>query len=442
MRTTFIEWIVCTVLWGLFGSRFISGTHDLDWCEFEFHMNKLDWAGAHAVCRETNKKLARINGSSQHAYLTSLFATSMSLIAVGLTVEPTFWIGLHHDAQGSLRWAGCDEFTSQADYGPVVEDAGPGCFLLDTRNTQYTTEACQESKHFLCQADDIDVESCFTLTHNVADMTYVPQATYRSKTYSSDCFDLCTGPCLGFKHDTNAHKCSMMLRGIGGKSGQKGVLYIKGLLKLDDHGDVSAPYLPSDFCSEDISDVTSTSSDIMVISSVDPSSSCWLESSGSESSELQTSSRGILDSSHSETPQLSTTDGGINTSPSDTDTGMCSTSSAYVSTSTSLTCYCPCGDVTNTTITPKQLESKINEIKQTLTVSKKATSSWKRKLVSTPDDRVSAQSIGYIGAAIMCSIAAIMIIMDLPRLGGDFKRFVRSVFSSRVQNFDTDPLPK
>ncbi|XP_060084361.1 uncharacterized protein LOC132563637 [Ylistrum balloti] len=429
--------IVYAVLWGVFCSLFTSGTHDLDWCEFEFHMSKLDWAGAHAVCRETNRTLVRINGSYQHQYLTALFATSMSMIAVGLTVEPTMWIGLHHDAESSLRWAGCDVFTSEEDYGPVREDTGPGCFLLDTRYTQYTTAACRESKQFLCQAESIDVESCFTLTQNVPDMTYVTQATYRSKTHSSDCFDLCTDSCLGFKHDISAHKCSMMLRGIGGKSGQKGMLYVKGLLKLDSHGNNSANYLPSDVCSEYLNDVTS-SSEIMLTTSVDSSSTCWLGGSGFESTGLQTSSRDIVDSSHSVTPELVTTDVRIITSPSGTDSGMCSTSSVYESTYSPPTCYCPCGDVTNTTITPKQLESKINEIKQTLTVSKKGLSSWKRKLVSTPDDRASAQSIGYIGAAIMCSIAAIMVVMDIPRLGGDFKRFIRSACSSRVQNYDIE----
>ncbi|XP_033739919.1 uncharacterized protein LOC117327176 [Pecten maximus] len=436
-----MKWMLCTVLWGLFGSLFIYGTHDLDWCEFEFHMSRLDWAGAHSVCRETNRTLAKINGSSQHAYLMSLFASSVSMIAVGLTVEPTMWIGLHHDAEESLRWAGCDAFTSEADYSPVVNDFGPGCFLLDTRHTHYTTEACQESKQFLCQADGIDVDSCFTLTQDVPDMTYITQATYRSKTHSSDCFDLCTDSCLGFKHDASAHKCSMMLRGIGGKSGQKGKIYIKGLLKLDGHLNVSATYLPSDVCSEYIVEATSSSSEeIVMTSSLDSSTPCWLESSGSETAGLQTSTRGISDSYHAGTPQLLTTEGGINTSPSKTGASMCSTSSVYESTYTSPICYCPCGDVTNTTITPKQLESKINEIKQTLTVSKKDLSSWKRKLMSTPDDRASAQSIGYIGAAIMCSIAAIMIIMDLPRLGGDFRRFVRSLCSGRVQNYDTDPI--
>ncbi|XP_069140711.1 uncharacterized protein [Argopecten irradians] len=351
------------------------------------------------------------------------------------------WIGLHHNADDSLRWAGCDEYTSKATYAPVANEVGTGCFLLDIRRMFYNREACQESKQFLCQANGIDVDSCFTLTDDVPDMTYITQATYRRKPEPSDCFDLCTDECLGFKHDTNAHKCSMMLRGIGGKSGLKGMMYLKGLLKLDDHENVSASYLPADVCSEYIPAITSSSSEeIVMTSTFDVSSSCWQESSEDETSGLQTSSLDIVDSTLSVTPQLLTIDVGIKTSPSVPGPGMCSTSSVYESTYTSPVCYCPCEDVTNTTITPKQLESKINEIKQTLTVSKKDLSSYKRKLVSTPDHRASAQSIGYIGAAIMCSIAAIMVVMDLPRLGGDFRRFIRSLSSTRVQNCDSDPI--
>jgi hypothetical protein len=36
-----------------------------------------------------------------------------------------------------------------------------------------------------------------------------------------------------------------------------------------------------------------------------------------------------------------------------------------------------------------------------LTVDKKKTSSYKRKLTSAPDNRVSAQSIGYVGIVIL-----------------------------------------
>ncbi|XP_063431081.1 uncharacterized protein LOC134713720 [Mytilus trossulus] len=105
-----------------------------------------------------------------------------------------------------------------------------------------------------------------------------------------------------------------------------------------------------------------------------------------------------------------------NTTEIRTSTLVATTSEAITSETTSPEntteeCVCVCY-ATNQPIDRTELQAKIDKLVEELTIPKTETSRNKRKLISAPDNRTSAKSIGYVGATVLILICGLIIGMD------------------------------
>lgn len=75
------------------------------------------------------------------------------------------------------------------------------------------------------------------------------------------------------------------------------------------------------------------------------------------------------------------------------------------------TCACFCLK-NHTNITAEELEEKISQIKNNLTVDAKSLTSAIRLLTSAYDPRTSSQSIGSVGIAVLVSIGCFLLVLD------------------------------
>ncbi|XP_033747182.1 uncharacterized protein LOC117332407 [Pecten maximus] len=82
------------------------------------------------------------------------------------------------------------------------------------------------------------------------------------------------------------------------------------------------------------------------------------------------------------------------------------------------TCPCVCGSASSniTNLTKEHLVELVKELAKELTVNKKETSSYKRKLISAGDQRQSAQTIGVIGVLALCIPVLLIVSFDLINL--------------------------
>ena len=62
------------------------------------------------------------------------------------------------------------------------------------------------------------------------------------------------------------------------------------------------------------------------------------------------------------------------------------------------------------------LKPVTDEIKKNLTVDKTTLSSYKRKLISTPDYRESARNMGIVGIIIICIVVGLLVFVDCTSL--------------------------
>lgn len=91
--------------------------------------------------------------------------------------------------------------------------------------------------------------------------------------------------------------------------------------------------------------------------------------------------------------------------------------STYVSTlvyeteEVSSKCSCICSSTTNTSI--DELQEKLNEIKDDLTVTKTSLSSSQRKKICAPDARTSSTRIGILGLCVIIGIFLVLIVNDI-----------------------------
>ena len=92
------------------------------------------------------------------------------------------------------------------------------------------------------------------------------------------------------------------------------------------------------------------------------------------------------------------------------------TSVVSMTTSSATPCVCSCPTSflnPNDTDFEKQLNKKLDEIKTKLVVNKTDLSSEKRKKISAPDERVSSQSIGSVGAVLLAVVVLAVVVPDL-----------------------------
>ena len=89
--------------------------------------------------------------------------------------------------------------------------------------------------------------------------------------------------------------------------------------------------------------------------------------------------------------------------------------SFFVVLSSTSPCYCPCRLVRNVSLTPVELQKKIEKMKSELTIPTKKTNKYQRSLTSAPDNRPSARGLGSLGIVIIGIIATLLIAFDFPR---------------------------
>lgn len=98
------------------------------------------------------------------------------------------------------------------------------------------------------------------------------------------------------------------------------------------------------------------------------------------------------------------------------------------STNGSLYCYCSLNKSCETkNYSEEELAQMLEILVQELKVSIKDTNAYRRRLISAPDDRPSAQRMGGVGAVVICLVILGIVLMDFPRVvhffrGDDKKR--------------------
>ena len=110
--------------------------------------------------------------------------------------------------------------------------------------------------------------------------------------------------------------------------------------------------------------------------------------------------------------------------------------SISVGTTVSQCAECSCHQETKpkyTVTTEKDLDEKIREIKEELTIKKADLSSYRRMKTSADDSRVSAKGIGFVGVIILCSVASFIFVMDFPTLAHQTVVLWRNTFGRSVR---------
>lgn len=99
------------------------------------------------------------------------------------------------------------------------------------------------------------------------------------------------------------------------------------------------------------------------------------------------------------------------TTPATSSTSSLNIITTTVSGSLNNTCACFCLK-NHTNITAEELEEKISQIKNNLTVDAKSLTSAIRLLTSAYDPRASSQNIGSVGIAVLVSIGCFLLVLD------------------------------
>lgn len=84
-------------------------------------------------------------------------------------------------------------------------------------------------------------------------------------------------------------------------------------------------------------------------------------------------------------------------------------------------CRCPCA------LSKNQSSSVIASILEDLTIETKSISSYKRKHTSAPDERPSAQRLGYLGVTFLVLVFGEILLLDIPTLYRDMKTMISNL---------------
>ena len=68
------------------------------------------------------------------------------------------------------------------------------------------------------------------------------------------------------------------------------------------------------------------------------------------------------------------------------------------------------------TYTEEELSSKLESLRNELTLGKKKTKKYHMSLISHPDERESARNIGYFGAVILITLGCMLLLLDITKL--------------------------
>ncbi|XP_076116914.1 uncharacterized protein LOC143084432 [Mytilus galloprovincialis] len=283
----------------------------------------------------------------------------------------------------------------------------------------FSIQSCTNTQPFICEDTFEAVADCFDeFTAHSAEIPLDIIGSDRSidgvelpKPYE-ECADLCfTLGCVAFQLDPNNKKdCFRYYYDYSNGlvlTRNTNLVYLNKIFTLNDNTSSTTPLISHYYCPISSSSISPTSS-------------------SSYSSDITTST--LSETTHiavySSDPTIISTE--LLSSQSATSSSGVMTTSNVVSGTSSSTCYCPCSaTVASSSITTEELKAKIDKIQTELTVDKKETSSYKRRLTSAPDNRVSAQSIGYVGVVILTIVIGLLIVIDIPTLVKDTRNFFK-----------------
>ncbi|XP_060072791.1 mucin-5AC-like [Ylistrum balloti] len=415
---------------------------DMTWCLYKVYKNPMNWADARQICSEEGHDLLRISDSAEHSYLTSYFMSSLGSASPSL-LESTLWIGMQQLDGDVPRWH--DDCTSQANtYSPASAAPSSACFVFDNEATTLTHDACSASKMFICKAKSYDLTTCYTTVSAMKDVAFT-DASYGGITAPTDCARKCSERnCVGYTHDLTNDVCRLatfQLSAVFSKGAE--LKYMKDLISTEaktvtfPHDVTSEPCFSSVPSVVPVATTTAlpevTTTAVPVVSTTAISSSSSSSTASSVSSVLETSMMTTTaETSSSPTPQLSNTITTVDLTSNAQSTE--SVTNLYTGTSSSSCYHCFCNSNLMTSLSPEELQSQIENLKKELTVEKKDLSSWKRKLISIPDERVSAKSLGYLGAGMLAVVFGAVVLIDLPRFMNGLKVFYHSVCSHKKIN--------
>ncbi|XP_069108007.1 uncharacterized protein [Argopecten irradians] len=78
-------------------------------------------------------------------------------------------------------------------------------------------------------------------------------------------------------------------------------------------------------------------------------------------------------------------------------------------------CHCKVNKTNNVPSTKQELEERVKTLQEEIKVNKKMTNSYKRKLVSAPDDRESSKNIGCVAIAVLIVPVLFVFAMDMSK---------------------------
>lgn len=76
-------------------------------------------------------------------------------------------------------------------------------------------------------------------------------------------------------------------------------------------------------------------------------------------------------------------------------------------------CTCACRTQTNVSLTPEEVQTKIENIVQNLTVSKEKTSKFIRSKISAQDKRPEVVYVGSVAVALLCLMVGLVVLPDV-----------------------------
>ncbi|XP_069105447.1 uncharacterized protein [Argopecten irradians] len=169
-------------------------------------------------------ELAHINDQSQHDYLASLIRSSLPAIHFN-PPGPTMWIGLHKMSSEQPFWQDdCAGLSSGYNPVPTYRSA-EACYMLHDQEPTYVEEDCNIPKPFICQAETLEYQSCYTEVRTVYDAIINNQ--YRVEDVASNCRFWCSfSNCVGYRfYDNEQGSCRFFTLSYG-------YTYKKGYLKF------------------------------------------------------------------------------------------------------------------------------------------------------------------------------------------------------------------
>ncbi|XP_033751757.1 mucin-17-like [Pecten maximus] len=435
---------------------------DMRWCLYKVNNQPMNWADARQICIQEGYDFLKITDAGEHSYLTSYLASSLSSAYLN-PFDSTLWVGMQQVSGDLPRWH--DDCSSQTagGYSPAPSVPGSNCFMLDHQSASFTYDACSNSKMFICKAKTYDLNTCFESVATMSNAQF-EMGSYAGMAAATSCAEKCSlSNHVGYHFDPVGSICQIATAMLGSHYKKGAERYMKDIVSTAVKAVNDPNAVTNEPCSSSVPVAITTTAAPEATTSAVPEATTSAVPEATTSAVPEATTSAVPQATTSAVPQATTSDvlglSSFSVMPSSTiETSMAATNEETSSTETpqlsntlttvdlsttslstesvtnlytgtpSSSCYhCFCNSNLMTSLSPEQLQSQIETLKRELTVEKKELSSWKRKLISIPDERVSAKSLGYLGAAMLAVVFGAVVLIDLPRFMNGLKIFYHSV---------------